>query len=130
MPGLSKAILTSTRTASSCAFQTVSGSTGPESRAWRDSRSSLVGSLPAHAESLAPNQAEIDREYWWAQDKNQVLLMVAEYDADYVDYISHRPATLSFAVMQEYGPFSVDSSSRMQDPGALSLALDIQHAEV
>ncbi|KAI1382504.1 uncharacterized protein F4822DRAFT_273637 [Hypoxylon trugodes] len=69
------------------------------------------------------------RETWFAQDKNEVYIMVGTYKADYVDYISHRRAKLSFAEVQEYGPYTTDNWRLMEELGAIILAYALQQAD-
>ncbi|CAH0038854.1 unnamed protein product, partial [Clonostachys rhizophaga] len=62
-----------------------------------------------------------------SQDREDIYLIVATFNDDYVQYISHRnstpsKSTKSFLVMQEYGPFSVYNHDLMSQLGRTMLA--------
>ncbi|KAI0810311.1 hypothetical protein GGR55DRAFT_646127 [Xylaria sp. FL0064] len=67
-----------------------------------------------------------ERRLLISQDRDDIYLTFAEFDASYVDYIRHRSNTTSFLTMNEYGPFSVGNKDSMKELGELVLVLALR----
>lgn len=55
--------------------------------------------------------------------------MKITYDANYVDYISHRSNIFAFAKVQEYGPYPIDNWKLIEELGVIILAYALQQAD-
>ncbi|KAI0534255.1 hypothetical protein GGR58DRAFT_505465 [Xylaria digitata] len=65
-----------------------------------------------------------------SQDHNEIYIIIAKFDADYVDYICGNSfETTSFLNMQAYGPFRTDDFKHMCSLGNLLLAFMINRQE-
>ncbi|KAI1488796.1 hypothetical protein F5X96DRAFT_643587 [Biscogniauxia mediterranea] len=69
------------------------------------------------------------REVWVSQDKDEVYIGVGTYNADYVDYISHRPAKFNLAEVQEYGPYVYNNCKSVSELGVILLAIALEQAD-
>ncbi|KAI0435027.1 hypothetical protein F5Y09DRAFT_158661 [Xylaria sp. FL1042] len=84
---------------------------------------------PRNLENMrTPNKK--DRRLLISQDRDEIYLTFAEFDADYVDYVCHKPIDpheprrpRSFLTMTEYGPFDVGNRKAMKKLGELVLGL-------
>lgn len=71
-----------------------------------------------------------------SQDRHQIFLTLAQFDADYVDYIcdntaaSMPPTQPSFLQMREYGPFDTVIDSHMKSLGRVLLAFCLRISEM
>ncbi|KAI1421868.1 hypothetical protein F5Y12DRAFT_664252 [Xylaria sp. FL1777] len=84
---------------------------------------------PRNLESMRANKLK-DERLLISQDKDEIFLTFAEFDASYVDYICHqRPDSSSHLTMNEYGPFQVSSESAMKQLGQLVLGLVLYYCE-
>ncbi|KAI0098803.1 hypothetical protein GGR51DRAFT_537491 [Nemania sp. FL0031] len=64
-----------------------------------------------------------------SQDRHEIFLTFAEFDAAYCDYIRHKNQTVdveSYLVMNEYGPFNTGSRTEIKYLGELVLAFSLQ----
>lgn len=70
----------------------------------------------------------LNRRLLISQDRHEIYLTFAEFDATYVDYISHRKTKTreAFLEMRPYGPFSIGDKTRMKVLGELVLAFALQ----
>lgn len=62
-------------------------------------------------------------------NRHEIYLIVAEYTADYVDYLTNpgrESACKSFLTMNQFGPWEIVSSSHVADIAALLLAVTLQ----
>ncbi|KAI1127192.1 hypothetical protein F5Y10DRAFT_243355 [Nemania abortiva] len=64
-----------------------------------------------------------------SQDMCEIYLTLAEFDADYVDYVCGKDTEIqSFLRMNEYGPFDTRLSKQMKALGHLLLAFTINES--
>ncbi|KAI8948014.1 hypothetical protein F4801DRAFT_604970 [Xylaria longipes] len=65
-----------------------------------------------------------------SQDRHEIYVTIAKFDADYVDYIcGNLSKTKSFLKMQDYGPFRVDDVKYISALGYLLLAFMVDQGE-
>ncbi|KAH9890297.1 hypothetical protein F4778DRAFT_753258 [Xylariomycetidae sp. FL2044] len=68
-----------------------------------------------------------DKRLLISQDRNEIYLTFAVYDADYVDYIRGRQYDKrSFLVMNEFGPFHTEVQSHMHVLAKIMLAFSLE----
>lgn len=64
-----------------------------------------------------------------SQDRHEIYVTIAEFDADYINYICGRESiNRSFLNMQDYGPFRTDKRNHMSAFGHLILAFTIDES--
>ncbi|KAI1824096.1 hypothetical protein F4861DRAFT_539412 [Xylaria intraflava] len=73
-------------------------------------------------------QKKLCRRLLISQDREEIYIIIAEFDADYVDYICDRPARRSFLKMREYGPFLTRNHEYVATLGHLILAFTIDQS--
>ncbi|KAJ5587728.1 uncharacterized protein N7459_003493 [Penicillium hispanicum] len=64
-----------------------------------------------------------------SQDRHEIYLTVAEYDDDYIRYLTdERKSTkaFSFLTMHEFGPWSTQDASHMRELGPILLAISLR----
>jgi hypothetical protein len=64
-----------------------------------------------------------------SQDRHEIFITFATFDAKYVDYIRHRGAGESFLEMQTYGPFDIGDKGPMRLLGEIMLAFALQECQ-
>ncbi|KAI1170048.1 hypothetical protein F4777DRAFT_570640 [Nemania sp. FL0916] len=89
-----------------------------------------IGTDPPDVQAMRAQKKNC-RRLLVSQDRHEIYVIIAEFDADYVDYIcGHDPANLSFLEMQDYGPFETTNSDHMAAFGYLILAFTIDESIV
>ncbi|KAI0104626.1 hypothetical protein GGR51DRAFT_521573 [Nemania sp. FL0031] len=87
-----------------------------------------INSDPPNVQTMR-EQKKTCRRLLISQDHNQIFITIAEFDADYVDYICDRPSIEhSLLEMQEYGPFRTDDPEMMEILGYLMLGFTIDES--
>ncbi|CAJ2513175.1 Uu.00g012940.m01.CDS01 [Anthostomella pinea] len=61
-----------------------------------------------------------------SQDRHEIYLTFASFDASYVDYMQHRTNQSSLLEMWEYGPFLISEPEHMKTLGVVVLAYVLQ----
>ncbi|GKZ31045.1 hypothetical protein AbraIFM66950_011011 [Aspergillus brasiliensis] len=76
------------------------------------------------------NQAEqMFRRLLWSMNRHQLYIIIAQYDAGYVDYLTnpnHDADCESFLTMNQFGPWDIGSSSEVEFFAAILLAVTLQ----
>ncbi|KAI8623451.1 hypothetical protein F5Y19DRAFT_481649 [Xylariaceae sp. FL1651] len=87
-----------------------------------------IGSDPPDVQAMR-EQKKTCRRLLVSQDRHEIYVTIAKFDADYVDYIcGHYSTKHSLLEMQEYGPFETDNSGHMSAFGHMMLAFTIDES--
>ncbi|KAI0970014.1 hypothetical protein F4678DRAFT_480727 [Xylaria arbuscula] len=83
--------------------------------------------LPSEIDAMRKNPQILSRRLLVSQDRHNIYLTFAVYNADYVDYICDRAIRdNAFLTMKEYGPFDISQRKAMEMLGELVLAYALQ----
>ncbi|KAE8155033.1 hypothetical protein BDV25DRAFT_135371 [Aspergillus avenaceus] len=72
------------------------------------------------------------RHLLFSQNRHEIFLIVAEYDAGYIDYIRDpdgRPESRSFLMMKQFGPWRITNADDVMQIGSIILAVTLQLAD-
>ncbi|KAI1085618.1 hypothetical protein F5B20DRAFT_587600 [Whalleya microplaca] len=64
-----------------------------------------------------------------SQDRNEVWVIIATFDADYVDYIRGTSTKKAFLSMQEFGPYDLKDYRDVNELGVICLAASLQECQ-
>ncbi|PYI32579.1 hypothetical protein BP00DRAFT_424761 [Aspergillus indologenus CBS 114.80] len=83
-------------------------------------------------ETTSPAKRQRFRRLLISQNRLQIFLIVAEYDAEYVDYVTNpkrKEECKSFLRMHEFGPWDIVNSKEVGDIAAIILAVTLQFSK-
>lgn len=81
-----------------------------------------------HRFNISPIHTEATSRIHLSQDRDEIFITVAEYDSDYIAYLTKKSADQSppsLLTMHQLGPWNVRSQSDMSQLGPILLAITL-----